>query len=1662
MRMNCSGYRRCYCLFLAVLSVCLLANESTNAADLAIYNFTTGSAVSTDAHAPTTAGNYDVRGIGTIDSTEGRVRAGGDVTGGPLFTDGDTIAEALAANTYHSFTLNTNATTIDFGSLAFNYTMIMPSGGFNVHVFSSATGFDASSRLAFFGNGGGASPAGNVNVDLTQYSVLQDFNGALEFRFYFVDGSASNTRVHTLDNIVVSEVGAFWNNSTGGSWSTAANWSTTPDVPGVGALSGRDVLLGTAIGANSTINLDTAVNLNRLSFGNAAASYSINPVTAATHTITLSGSAEVVASSGSHEIAARIGGTNGLRKTGTGTVTISGANTYTGNTDIQAGSLRLRSLASLPGAASVNTGASLVFMGDVLHSGAGANGVLASTLTGAGTISLNSSLTTETITINAAKTIDGIVDIGGGTLNVANAGGLGTGGTFASRTTVQGSNTTGKLALSANTAVSNELLRVDARTTEAPHLSSAGTNAWNGHVDGNGTGQFNIESTSGTLTLGGPINAGDTDALQRTFVFSGAGNTVISGSITDDAIVWDATNVGTRATSQNDNINVVKRGVGTLTINTATSNRDDYWRGQTTIEGGSMVITSGSGNAGELWSREIAVRSGATLTVSSFTNYNMQLIVDPDESPSTGDETGQILTGAGAINATNIGGFDDSIIRPGDNGAGTMTLNGKLTYQSFTPNATGSFGFGLSNVTTIGAGVNDLLQINGNLQLDATGGNIINVNISPVAGGLTNGTYTLMQYTGTRSGSATTSDFRTTIADTLGNAIGPSRQTLSVSLNDAAKRVELNVSGSAQTATWTGSGGNVWNVNGVSNWSTTDQKFFNLDNVVFNNTNAGNQFTIDMAANVAPNAVTFNNTSNTYTLTGMGGIVGSGPVNISGVGTVIFASDNNVYAGTTTIANGATLRIGNGTSTGNHFGTGALVNNGTFIMNKAANFGETIANVVSGSGTMRVDSGNLTLTANNTYSGPTVVNGGQLLVENLATNAPLGTMANGTTLNGGQLRANAQTATIAEPLSFGGGTFAVGGGTSARITLSGALSVATGGGTLQVDSGTDVVNGLGTRINTGLTVNSASTIASGGVLRVNTDASSTAVLNGGINGAGGVRKSGAGVAELTAATTFAGPTTVDGGTLKLLDSGNLASTQISVANAATLDTTGKGTPLSLSSGQSLRLNGLTGPDGGSLVTANSVLHNGPTPAKLKGNVTATSGSQLGGVGLVDGNVTAQTGSVLRVGRAGINTGFSGTTQTENFESIATGVAFANNTPTGLLPGWQFFDLGATNTDAAFAVQVPSEVVSATKMLAQTSVTTDFLQNPTPIAGAVAISPLATGGTVDKISADFTFDGGGDTDTNNLDSGLAFGFRDINNFFQIRLGRGTPTGNETRFDLSRIVNGQRILEVEAVGSTNFSAGFLDDTIYNAEILHDSSTGYVSYTIRDLSDVVLLSGYTVNEGFREEGAMGVLVTNDYAAWDNLSVTTGSTLPDAGLQSLTVDGNLTMTGGTLELDLAGTNVYDVLNVNGVLTAAGTLSVSLSEGFVPLLGNTFDVLDFSSVSGSFASLNLPALGPGLSWSTTNLLTTGVLEVVTSGGLLGDFDNDGDVDGRDFLVWQRNPGVGNLSDWQANYGTGSLTAITAVPEPNTILMLLSILSGMTTRRRSRSHNCQTLNKRSW
>ena len=68
------------------------------------------------------------------------------------------------------------------------------------------------------------------------------------------------------------------------------------------------------------------------------------------------------------------------------------------------------------------------------------------------------------------------------------------------------------------------------------------------------------------------------------------------------------------------------------------------------------------------------------------------------------------------------------------------------------------------------------------------------------------------------------------------------------------------------------------------------------------------------------------------------------------------------------------------------------------------------------------------------------------------------------------------------------------------------------------------------------------------------------------------------------------------------------------------------------------------------------------------------------------------------------------------------------------------------------------------------------------------------------------------------------------------------------------------------------------------------------------------------------------------------------------------------------------------------------------------------------------------------------------------DFNNDGGVDGGDFLAWQRDPTIGNLADWEANFGatmtSHSAHSASHAPEPASVSLLAIGLAVLLSRRR--------------
>ncbi len=92
-----------------------------------------------------------------------------------------------------------------------------------------------------------------------------------------------------------------------------------------------------------------------------------------------------------------------------------------------------------------------------------------------------------------------------------------------------------------------------------------------------------------------------------------------------------------------------------------------------------------------------------------------------------------------------------------------------------------------------------------------------------------------------------------------------------------------------------------------------------------------------------------------------------------------------------------------------------------------------------------------------------------------------------------------------------------------------------------------------------------------------------------------------------------------------------------------------------------------------------------------------------------------------------------------------------------------------------------------------------------------------------------------------------------------------------------------------------------------------------------------------------------------------------PGDGLKKvggLNISGTYAESGsGILNIDIDGTvagTKYDVLNISGAATFGGTINIDLLTGFKPVVGMTWDVLNYSSETGSFTTIDLPTAPTG------------------------------------------------------------------------------------------------------
>jgi len=525
-----------------------------------------------------------------------------------------------------------------------------------------------------------------------------------------------------------------WNDSSAGSGSTEAFVSGSNAVFSAGT---------SATGVGYSVSVSGTQNASSITIEEGAVTFNNG-------TINLLGPGFSISSGLTTRVNTAVSGTSGLTKNGSGTLILAGANTYSGVTNLAAGTLTLGTNNALGSSTlSIGSGTTLA-----------ATGTSASDVR---TIANNVNVTGD-FTIGGAQalTLNGTIDLGGANriITVDNTGG----------TTIAGSitepyysgftkNGTGQLVLSGNNSFSGPVT-VNAGILTVAHnnaLGAAGT--WNNAVSSGATlavqgnitvneGSFNIQGTgvggngairnvSGTNTLGGMINlqadssitanagsltfTGDT-AANYNLTTSGAGSLNFSGPVYGGGTI---TQNGTGS------------GGGTLTFSGAANNSFSgalnindgtvvlaKTGGSTAVAGNAINIGNGSGAASSAVLRlgghnQIADYTGL-ITVASDGLFNVNGFTEKVNSLTS---TGTVALGGGALSLGVNGGnssLGGTITGAGTlikEGAGTLALLSSIVLAGELQLQAGTLALSGYNLT---AGT---LHVTGNSIIDFAGGN---------------------------------------------------------------------------------------------------------------------------------------------------------------------------------------------------------------------------------------------------------------------------------------------------------------------------------------------------------------------------------------------------------------------------------------------------------------------------------------------------------------------------------------------------------------------------------------------------------------------------------------------------------------------------------------------------------------------------------------------------------------------------------------------------------------------------------------------------------------------------------------------------------------------------------------------------------------------------
>ncbi|HAK8195560.1 TPA: autotransporter outer membrane beta-barrel domain-containing protein, partial [Salmonella enterica] len=835
-----------------------------------------------------------------------------------------------------------------------------------------------------------------------------------------------------------------------------------------------------------------------------------------------------------------IGGTGSVVKSGDETLTLSGANSYTGGTTISGGTLVATSVDAL-GSGDVTDNATLE-----LNTG----GDFDNAISGSGQVVKSGD---KTLTLSGANSYSGATTISGGTLIAANVNALGTGAidnrasllldangqfTVTDLTTESGGNTEigAGSTLQANTLTqkSDSTLTINLNSNTAdPVIHAASQVSLAGTLDITGVGDVLDSDPASTddldtftLIASDKTIAGDFEKLTVAGMDADLADFItVDGRIDDTGKQYELTTALTWYADRDDAVTDahgtfnLTNADGSFAVNTVLENVDATLDpANATGWDGTSLIKQGAGTL--ILNAENTYTGGTTISGGTLVATNVDALGSGDV---TDDATLELNTGGTFDNAISGSG---QVVKSGDE---TLTLSGTNTYSGGTLISDGTLV--ASNVEALGTG--DVTD-DATLELN-TGGDFIN-NIGGTGRVEKSGDDKLtLSGSNTYTGGTLISSGTLVANDVNALGTGDVTDNATLMLNTGGDFTN-NIGGTGRVEK---SGDDALTLSGSNTY--TGGTLISGGTLVANDVNALG------TGDITDNATLELNTGGDFD----NAISGSGQVVKSGDETLTLSGANS-YTGGTTIS-GGTLVATNVDA----LGTGDVTDNATLELNTGGKFD----NAISGSGNV-VKSGadTLTLSGSNTYTGGTTINDGTLVATSVDA---LGT---GDVTDDATLELN--TGGDFDNAISGSGQVVKSGDDT--LTLSGSNTYT--GGTL-ISSGTLVandVNALGT-----------GDVTDNATLELNTSGTFDNV----ISGSGQVVKSGDDALTLSGANSYTGGTTISGGTLvasnvEALGSGDIdnyaslqlnASGQFVTANLTTHDNA----TTAIGAGSALRANTLT-------------------------------------------------------------------------------------------------------------------------------------------------------------------------------------------------------------------------------------------------------------------------------------------------------------------------------------------------------------------------------------------------------------------------------------------------------------------------------------------------------